>query len=67
MSSASKLDKYSKDNSLLTKSNAVSIIKDNLSKMKEDIKLSYTGTDVDAPAVVLSELQKYTDSSVIIL
>ncbi len=67
MNESAKLDKYSKDSSLLTKSSVVPKIKDQLKKMKEDIKLSYTGTDVDAPAVVLSEWQKYTDSSVRIL
>jgi len=56
---------YIKDQSSLKSSLASTAIKTNLNKTKDDIKLSYTGTDADAPTMVWTEFYKYTDSSVI--
>ncbi len=61
---ASKLRPHYKDSTKLTSSTASTEVKKGLNKMKDDIKLSYQGADSDAPTKVLTEWDKFTDSSV---
>lgn len=64
ISEAGGLTKYLTDNTALKKSQAVPLLKTRLDGMKNDIKLSYTGTEADAPTLVMQEWYKYSDSTV---
>jgi hypothetical protein len=59
-----KLQEAKKNSALLSASVVGPKIKTTLDGMRDDIKLSYKGTDADSPTLVLAEWYKYVDSSV---